>query len=142
MREIKFRAWGHLPRKNYKIFYNFAMDMFYGIYLPVIGGENICDHSFMQFTGLLDKNGKEIYEGDIVKYGKFALNDTKKYGENSWHNLPAGVNDDDISTVIGVFEINFTPKGLTSIDSMINNNPDVFGVEIIGNIYENPELLT
>ena len=138
MREIKFRAWdkdcNFWAKDHWKLYLNG------GVSIESTWATNNVE--LCQFTGLLDKNGKEIYEGDIVKYGKFALNDTKKYGENSWHNLPAGVNDDDISTVIGVFEINFTPKGLTSIDSMINNNPDVFGVEIIGNIYENPELLT
>ncbi len=67
MREIKFRAWGKIEKK-----------MFYPAFLCEDGitlgkngwANNILrdEYDLMQFTGLLDKNGKEIYEGDIVLY--------------------------------------------------------------------------
>ena len=69
---------------------------------------------FVQFTGLLDKNGKEIYEGDIVKWanGKDAVDEVIYSGDRFLlHNLGA------------------PSLAKISIDC-----------EIIGNIYENPEL--
>ncbi len=65
----------------------------------------------MQFTGLLDKNRKEIYEGDVIK----AFD--KKYEEVFWHQPDA------------CFRFSSLP---------IDYNDEV---EVIGNIYENPELL-
>jgi len=67
--------------------------------------------SLLQYTGLKDKNGKEIYEGDIL-YGNEDENDTVVYEENKFILQPLG--DDSI----------FWEKS-----------------EVIGNIYENKELL-
>lgn len=142
MREIKFRAWDGFRMINRTLFdrnwYTCTKD------------ERLAKEALprdkntlkvMQYTGLKDKNGKEIYEGDILSYGKFALNDTEKYGIRCWEKLPDGVNESDISTVLESFEVEFTPEGLMSLKSCIENNPDVVGVEVIGNIYENKELL-
>lgn len=80
-----------------------------------------------QFTGLLDKHGKEIYEGDIVK-GSYEYQDCFC----------------DLIEEVKFFDCYFTPFGAwfgdgsgTLYSSSIN--PENF--EIIGNIYENPELL-
>ena len=74
---------------------------------------------FQQFTGLHDKNGKMIYEGDIIDFG----------GE----------------TCYVVFENGrFLLKGDTRSYAMwshINDKKVNNGIEIIGNIYENPELI-
>lgn len=69
MREIKFRAWDNLNKYMWDVMQ----------YLPYAGriwtvkiqhnwGQSyMCDEfELLQFTGLLDKNGKEIYEGDIL----------------------------------------------------------------------------
>lgn len=72
-----------------------------------------------QFTGLLDKNGKEIYEGDILK----ALGLSDFISVVVWDDAQARFMNKAICG--GSFVGAYTPK-LT---------------EIIGNIYENPELL-
>ena len=124
MREIKFRAWD----KDLK-----QMGFILGIYLTPNGwvdmetepgdsgeewGARLLNVDLMQFTGLHDKNGKEIYEGDVVK-SQFPYND--KFLDNIdgvvWHIETAGF-------MLG-------PR-------MCN---DRWILEVIGNIYENPELL-
>lgn len=70
----------------------------------------------MQFTGLLDKNGKEIYEGDVVK---------------SCDNQYDGSTFKDLLQVVEFTEGSFVPVS--------ERHSSCF--EVIGNIYENPELL-
>lgn len=72
----------------------------------------------MQFSGLLDKNGKEIYEGDIVK----------SFDEN----LTVFFN-----STMGCWDLQY--HGGDSIE-MVDENGE-YDLEVIGNIYENPELL-
>lgn len=85
---------------------------------PLLTGE----YELMQFTGLSDKSGKEIYEGDIVQIGIGAdtlVEEVKWVDENNWMNDKCPVN------------------GWVNHESIYKEKP-----EIIGNIYSNPELLT
>ena len=82
-----------------------------------------------QFTGLTDKNGKEAYEGDIVKV------------VNSYDEVDPLDSDTGIGEVIFLVE-----SGLWYISSTIHNSlfdiNDSYYIEIIGNIHDNPSLLT
>jgi len=75
-------------------------------------------HIVSQYTGLKDKNGKEIFEGDIVKQNN--RNKEVKYKDGYFYVDWADVYD----AVLGKFKNNQYGR-----------------VEVIGNIYENPELL-
>lgn len=81
----------------------------------------------MQFTGLKDKNGKEIFEGDIITDGT-SIVDVKSHQTLGFY------------TVVNGEERFFGSN--TSIKNFENDVEEFSSVtEIIGNIYENPELL-
>mgnify|MGYP001586542106 CR=1 FL=1 len=77
----------------------------------------------MQFTGLFDKNGKEIFEGDIIKFTTKWSHPTKQLGVISYY--PESM---QYGFSLGQSYYDFTD---------LENNEIL---EIIGNIYENPEL--
>ena len=113
MREIKFRAFlsGQMSR-------------------PFFIGEAVCwpdgsigligkKNTIMQYTGLKDVNDTEIYEGDIVLRWSYGWND--------------GGMGDKLEKAVVVFEENKA--------GFVNCIDVKKGVEVIGNIYENPDLL-
>jgi uncharacterized phage protein (TIGR01671 family) len=86
-------------------------------------------HTRNQFTGLHDKNGKEIYEGDIIQ--SVNTKGVIEYGKGKF-----GINWDygaDKQTMLGAWG---QVDNLRTMDDDYNS-----GVVVIGNIYQNPELL-
>lgn len=137
MREIKFRAWDKLTPK----YWNIENWHFEDEYLDLIEpGVSIADPNservwrkfneveLMQYTGIKDKNGKDIYEGDVVRY-------------TAWHDgKPTGVFQGEV--------VYSGDLGMASFDIRLDHDGEIgravlpaLGVEIIGNAFENPELL-
>jgi uncharacterized phage protein (TIGR01671 family) len=127
MREIKFRAWEtQCQCEDCKGIWSWErlQKIRYGN--PKNNIFNDSDYILMQYTGLKDKNGKEIYEGDIV-----ICNEKKRY-EREYSKLESVVIFEN-----GMFVIKPTPNGwLKTFLSLLHST-----VEVIGNIYENPDLL-
>lgn len=149
-REIKFRAWDSINSKwllgyDYPNLGGFSMMgevMAFGEWQHVLASFKIEDWDkiiLMQFTGLKDKNGKEIYEGDVIRITA---------GHPTWTK-----SNFKVVFFEGAFSL-CCMDGMSGRDkpcSFINYsdlcvengyNEDLSSyVEVIGNIYENPELL-
>jgi uncharacterized phage protein (TIGR01671 family) len=109
MREIKFRAWDGKTMIGPFVFGS-----------ECAGDGFDSDWLLMQYIGLKDKNGKEIYEGDILK--EYDL---------TWH--PDGHKE------IHVYEVYWSGIGWNPFDSKLEVQRK--DCEIIGHIYENPSLI-
>jgi hypothetical protein len=105
MKEIKFRAWTGKNMQYSEIPPSFA-------FWKYIAYDSECLKTLMQFTGLRDKNGKEIYEGDIVMVGGSSEPKVMEF-------------------LVGDF-----------VAGKIYGGAEAYRMEVIGNIWETPELLT
>lgn len=170
MREIKFRAWDNRTKKwllgyeypNLGGFSLFGECMLMGEWSQVLNeyilnceryGHGQDDLIVMQFTGLKDKNGEEIYEGDIVSecvVGQVIWN-----GDAEILSCPCGV----VTQYPTYLNLSQDKKGLVRLlkpkwklqagdtyNLFLSKYDGLYtwpkDIEVIGNIYENPELLS
>ncbi len=114
-RVIKFRAWDKQQKKM-------LFDTLGGISKDgsiFLGNEGYFKGILMQFTGLKDKNGVEIYEGDIIRSGSLKLNFKIEFGMVSQ----------------GFYAVPLNRRKYTSI--LLGRMAVIcYKLEIIGNIYE------
>lgn len=127
MREPKFRAWDRLTGKMFPVgIIDYSIQSIYieepnGMYCE----RDFDDIELIQFTGLRDIHGKEVFEGDIVKIPE----DYDEFGRNAGEILKVAFDS-------GCFRLkrpNSKGRGFYFEDDNM--------VEIIGNIYNNSELL-
>jgi len=136
MREIKFRAWhitSGMATFTMNDLYNFEAEGARKSYVCFPDGDihKLDDVEVMQFTGLHDKNGKEIYEGDIVEFTAYT-----KFREQSENRTKVVTYSCEPNGRVG-----FTPMVWHTDVEDDYYNYEIENIRIIGNIYENPELL-
>lgn len=134
-REIKFRIWDIENKEMLEVQELDFEPTFYGGRIAIRPDQyndyfDTEDMILMQYTGLKDKNGKEIYEGDIVLYQDWEMA------------YEGGGNDSFINK--GIVEycednccFNVTERQTVDLaDVLYKDNEDL---EVIGNIYDNPK---
>lgn len=121
MREIKFRAFDKENKEMLYVSTLFLEGQFGGEGFGVSNTpyRNIDPETIMQYTELKDKNGVEIYEGDIVLFNEETY-------EVKWFD--------------GAYVIK-SKNSIRGITLLVNSYSEAYRLKVIGNIYENPELL-
>jgi len=139
MREIEFRAWDDEEKRMFErvgveplrvILFDHSGDskMMPPVEIGYIGID--CDDLFLeQFTGLRDKNGRKIYEGDVVLFSRTID------GEMLKTKSEVKIEQD------GSASFAHTPQPTSGLVVWLSLGQHLYQVEIVGNIHENPELL-
>jgi len=136
-REIKFRAWDivgkrwWLPNTEYEA--DEGAEVFFAIEKWFIRF-NRGDITLMQFTGLKDKNGKEIYEEDILKSGVSDV--ICKINIGHYDDTSSSQHD-----IMGVWFNIVGEKKPYGFAKAVLTKDSCNIMEVIGNIYDNPELV-
>ena len=138
MRDIKFRAWDKSERQ-----------MTMTETLPRLMSQDslpeswVKDMVFMQYTGLKDKRGVEIYEGDIIAHISTRRAGYQKDGDMIYRKIVFGktnTRESSLTDYIGFWAVSLSDDCIDcggSIEYQTKSHDAI----VIGNIYENPELL-
>jgi len=128
MREIKFRAWIKEDKKmenvktmgfTDKTIRCLKKNEFINAYL--LRRVSFDDVELMQYTGLKDKNGKEIYENDLISCNKYK--NIVVFFEN------------------GCFKVKYSKNDTTNVTCTLDTFLEKYKCKISGNVYENKNLL-
>ena len=130
MREIKFRAWNFIRDAMGMVeSYSFKSDGGASIYvsdIPRIDGDYKNNYYLMQYTGLKDKNGKEVYEGDVVEIRR---------------DHPVSPEYTFVKGIVKWNDFTLSYSSVSFDGASWTNGLGRLQVEVLGNIYENPELI-
>jgi uncharacterized phage protein (TIGR01671 family) len=134
-RIIKFRVW---DAENKEMFYPKKIEWNNQGELRFFNKNNMwnIDMVLMQFTGLKDNKGKEIYEGDIVKQMDIDWDKTPDDAEPANYVMKETMRDVVTMERFPCYWLKNEHFGYEGEDLVADEN-----CEVIGNIYENPELL-
>lgn len=142
MREIKFRAWDKADKcMNNVLTMEFDNEELIKVGYTFDGTDNL-DNSclrypsmveLMQYTGLKDKNGVEIYEGDIVRVANYQTDWKRGEPDFNWR-----VFEIQWNRYTWAFNNSVMYSPLSDYDT---GTAEPYDIEVIGNIHENPELL-
>ncbi|WP_253953450.1 YopX family protein [Leuconostoc fallax] len=124
MREIKFRAWNNVNARYYQNAQDTYDETIGDGFQDILRNENLVVE---QFTALKDKNGVDIYEGDIVFAKSIMMKDST--GPVVYVKESAGFYIDGSKDLMDIPK----PLGVT--------REPLFSYEVLGNVHENPELL-
>ena len=125
----KYRVWDKKLKKMFEVsFIDFDTKLIgLNIDLEIIIFD-FEDIILMQSTGLLDKNGKEIFDGDILTDGH-TTGDIRNHPTLGFYTVDESSKEDYLSDTVGI-------EDFEEAKEFMRNS-----IEVIGNIYENPELL-
>lgn len=150
-RDLKFRAWDKIENimhyqengnegvefsfggTNCVRVYEYKPQLIDGVCIDDYDYDELEDYELMQYTGLRDKNGKEIYDGDIITFTEID-EDSCMGKENTYTGKVEWI--DEIAQWRFIY-----PSGQRTELHFIVQLPTIISCEVIGNIYENPELL-
>lgn len=130
MREINFRAWSGSKKAMYRVLGYSDKEQCFFVQGKGRGKAPLADIVLMQYTGLKDKNGTKIYEGDLIRIdGKYKPGIYKViwddyrvawWGQNIRLEFREREMEDDFFQLLGAWQGEIS--------------------EVIGNVYENPEI--